>query len=107
MKIKVITNEKIIFDTGDYIRFDHKQDCCENNWADFSQLEDTVAMDFEFNMDELLFESTDGEGFRFGNDGNMFFVPCYSDQNGYYSSMIDIYFNEDIVLYFECKERLD
>jgi hypothetical protein len=28
----------------------------------------------------------------------MVFVPCYSEQNGYYSCDVDIYYNGDLVL---------
>jgi hypothetical protein len=34
----------------------------------------------------------------------MFFVPCYSEQNGYYSSDIDIYLNGELYTHFECEE---
>jgi len=37
----------------------------------------------------------------------MFFVPCYSEQNGYYSSDVDIFFDNNCVLNLECKEMLD
>ena len=47
-------------------------------------------MNYEFPVD-LTFEKVDGSGFRFGGT-YMFFIPCYSDQNSYYSSNIYIYF---------------
>lgn len=116
MKIKQITEEKIIFDNGNFITYDHEPDCCEWNYADFEQLKDTVSMDIEFD-EKLLFEAIDGYGFKFGNLGNMFFVPCYSYQNGYYSTDIQIYYGYDNkdgflsikeeVLYFNCEEKLD
>lgn len=34
----------------------------------------------------------------------MFFVPCYSEQNGYYSRDVDIYFNDEKVLGLRCVE---
>lgn len=41
----------------------------------------------------------------FGNEPQkLFFVPCYSEQNGYYSSDIEIYFNGKKVLQLECEE---
>lgn len=44
-------------------------------------------------MEHLKFEEVDGYGFRFGNGGDeMFFIPCYNVQNGYYSSDVDIYY---------------
>lgn len=91
MKIKRITDEYILFDNGSKITFDHEQDCCEYNYADFTQLEDTGVEQEEF-KEPLIFESLN-EGFRFGNKGKMYYVPCYSSQNGYYSYDVDIYYN--------------
>ncbi len=91
MKIKEIDFEHILFDNGSKITFDHDQNCCEWNYADFEQLKDTVAMDIDFD-ENLIFEGVDEAGFRFGNKENMFFVPCYSEQNGYYWLLIYKYF---------------
>lgn len=91
MKIKEVTSEYIKFDNGNEITFDHCQDCCEWNYADFEQLDDIArATDFDPN---LKFEIVENSGFRFGNEGKMFFVPCYSEQNGYYSNDVEIYYN--------------
>lgn len=95
MRIKEITNEKITFDNGNYIAYDHNQDCCEWNYADFSYLvEEAGIMNYDF-PEELMFEVVDGSGFRFGSAYRKFFIPCYSNQNGYYSSDIDIYYNTE------------
>ena len=39
MKIKKVTEEVIVFDNGTVITYDHCQDCCEDNYADFKQIE--------------------------------------------------------------------
>ena len=104
MKIKKITGEHILFDNGSKITYDHDQSCCEWNYADFEQLKDTVAMDTEFD-ENLIFEAVDEAGFRFGNEGNMFFVPCYSEQNGYYSTDLQIFYNGEEVLSLNCEEK--
>lgn len=98
MKIKEIADEKIVFDNGDIISYDHIQDCCEFNYADFESLEDPYygACHTEFNT-PILFETAVG-GFRFSNEGKMFYVPCYSEQNGYYTADLDIYYNDNLVL---------
>ena len=99
MKIKQVTEVDITFDNGNRIYFDHDQDCCEHNYADFKQIDD-LAWEWEFDED-LKFESCPHSGFRFGNEGRMVFVPCYSDQNGYYTTWIDIYYAQcwrDILL---------
>lgn len=106
MRIKEVDTYMIVFDNGNTITFDHEQDCCENNFADFEQIEET-ALYHEFD-EEMVFEAIDGSGFRFGNkNGLMIFVPCYSDQNGYYTDEIDIYYNGERVLTFDCEERID
>ena len=110
MKIIEITEVDITFDNGNRIWFDHKQDCCEHNYADFKQIDD-LALEQEFDED-LKFESCPNSGFRFGNEGRMVFVPCYSSQNGYYSTWINIYYarcwtgtllDDDLVLGFAAK----
>ena len=37
----------------------------------------------------------------------MFFVPCYSFQNGYYSSDVDIELNGEVVLNVGCTIEYD
>ncbi len=102
MKIKQICEDWIEFDNGDTITFDHDQNCCEHNFADFSQLED-IATEVEFDSG-LIFEAVENSGFRFGSKNTpMFFIPCYSSQNGYYTTEIDIYYNNKIVLSFNAE----
>lgn len=105
MKIIEVADEYIKFDNGNSITYDHERDCCETNWADFEQLDD-VARAHNFS-ENIIFEAVEESGFRFGDKKAMFFVPCYSDQNGYYSSSIDIYYNNVRVLAFEAEMRKD
>lgn len=94
MKIILITDEEILFDNGCKLTYYHTADCCEHNYADFTQLEDTGIENEEFEFNTKMFEFKDGEGFRLvAKSGNKYFVPCYSCQNGYYSSDLDIIFN--------------
>jgi len=96
MKIKEVTKDDIVFDNGNVITHDHEQDCCEHNYADFEELQED-AKDYEFDED-LIFEKVTG-GFRFGSKNTpMFFIPCYSDQNGFYGFDVDIYYNDKKVL---------
>lgn len=99
MKIVEITGTEIKFDNGNTITYDHIQDCCEYNYADFLYLcdeSDVEGYDFE---PPLWFERVEGAGFRFGNrDKRMFFVPCYSEQNGYYNDEVDIYYNGHLAI---------
>lgn len=97
MRILKITEYAIEFDNGKDISFDHDQDCCEHNYADFEQL-DSLARDVDFSA-PLVFEECE-YGFRFGNPPiNMFFVPCYSEQNGYYSNELDIWYDDKEVIH--------
>lgn len=102
MKIKEINEHMILFDSGATITYAHDADCCEWNYADFAQLDD-VAKDYDFD-ENLIFEKIEKAGFRFGDTRQMFFVPCYSEQNGYYSFNLDIFFNNHTVL---CIEECD
>lgn len=93
MKITKITDTAIIFDNGNSITYDHAQDCCEFNYADFSIITpNTIGYDWDFNTD-LQFQVIEDMGFIFGDEDRKIFVPCYSEQNGYYSTDIDIYYN--------------
>lgn len=93
MKIIKVDNYSITFDNEMKLTSFHAPDCCEYNYADFSQLDD-IALDVEFDL-PLEFEGM-GYGFRFGNKpSKMFFIPCYSEQNGYYSDSVDIIFNNE------------
>lgn len=106
MRIKKVTDKAIIFDNGMLITFDHCRDCCEYNYADFSILTpNTVNFDYDF--DEIQFKAVDGMGFKFGCEGHWIFIPCYSEQNGYYTDEIDIYFCGEHVLHFRCDFRCE
>ena len=99
MKIKEITSEYILFDNGKQITFENDQNCAYN-FADFLALKGTIGEEFnwyEF-KEPLNFEYVENYGFRFGNGSNMFFVPCYSIQNGWYSDSVKIFFNGEEVL---------
>lgn len=94
--INWITDEEIHFTNKKRITYKHIQDCCEHNYADFKQVED-IALEYEF-TEPLQFEIVEDYGFRFGNEGKMVSVPCYSEQNGYYDGTVDIYYDEKCVL---------
>ena len=101
MKIKSINDSAITFDNGMDITFDHVADCCEYNYAAFEEIGD-LAKNLEFS-ENLIFEAIPGSGFWFGDSPqNMVFVPCYSEQSGYYSSDVDIYYNDKKVLNVDC-----
>jgi hypothetical protein len=105
--IKIVRAEKeiLVFSDGTTITSCHCQDCCEYNYADFSAIDD-LAREWEFRH-PLTFEASN-YGFRFGNKDKMVFVPCYSEQNGYYSYSVEIYYNGAPVFYdLECRDAYD
>lgn len=101
MRIKKVTDGYIEFNTGDTLYSYHMPACCEYNYAAFKEVDD-LALEADFDQ-PLMFEAVFG-GFRFGNEGKMFFVPCYSNQNGYYTNEVDIELNGSRVL--SCKGTL-
>ena len=93
MKIVDVTEEKIIFDDDSCIEFYHKRECCEWNYADFSQIE-SLAMSTDF-VSPIEFEVVEFYGFRFGNKPlKMFFIPCYTEQNGCYGYDLEIFYKD-------------
>lgn len=109
MKIKEVTREHILFDNGNKIEYEMYDSpvCYVDNYADFEQIEDMAyTTDFPEN---LVFEKVSGFGFRFGGAGTyMFFVPCYSEQLGYYCYEVRIIYNGKPVLEdVECVEPDD
>lgn len=105
-KIISIEENELKFSDGTRIHCDHEQDCCEYNYADFNALDD-IARGYDFDTANLKFRAVDGCGFCFGDHPQrMFFVPCYSDQNGYYSDQIDVYLNGELQIEnMSCEER--
>ena len=64
--------------------------------SEFPELKGCKEGDFS---EPLVFESCD-YGFRFGNPPiNMFFVTCYSIQNGYYPNELDILYDGKEVIH--------
>lgn len=100
MKIKSITDRMITFDNGakmvQYCPFEN-----ETGYAAFSEI-DKEALEFEFRK-TIMFDVGYRGGIMFGSVKRMFFIPCYSKQSGYYSSDIQIYYNQRKVLDFDAK----
>ena len=108
MKIKDIDYQAIEFDNGSRIVYDHDQNCCEDVYAGFEQVDDLAR---SHDYDENLIFEKDPHGFLFGDKKRMFFVPCYNIQNGCYDGTLTIYYNGKEVLEFEpemeCREPGD
>lgn len=120
MKIKKWDDDYIWFTDGATISYDHKQECCECNYADFSVLE-VFYQNEEFDDFEVI--PVDDCGFilslKLPEPNRLYYdyypqtkkilIPCYSDQNGCYSSDLTIIINrpncEPKVIRLECEER--
>lgn len=77
----------IEFDDGSVLIDIHEQDCCEEVYADFSNLDsDIMSYDFKKNIQIKNAKY----GFKFSDGCRWFFVPCYNCQNGYYSDNLEI-----------------
>ncbi len=83
MKAIKIDKKGILFDDGTTISHSHYQECCEEVYADWEQIEELFR---QSEFDEIKIEGVKGSGFRL----NGFFVPCYNEQNGYYGSDLDL-----------------
>ena len=83
-KVDYWDEDKIVFTNGIEITDYHDQDCCEHVYADWKQLEDTEIKNRIFN--DIKIEPIKDSGFRL----NGFFVPCYDEQNGYYSNNLEL-----------------
>lgn len=77
----------IEFSNGSVLVDLHDQDCCENVYADFSNL-DSDIMSYDFKDTIKIKEARNG--FKFGDGRRWFFVPCYNAQNGYYNDALSI-----------------
>ena len=101
MKITKWDEDRITFDDGSYISYDHNQDCCEYNYADFSVLDVMLGRDKDYTeFDSFKINAVDDGGFLIKlklPDNRILckpyrniFIPCYSEQNGYYTTNITI-----------------
>lgn len=101
--IDEVTDEHILFQNGSEITFSHDADCCEWNYADFKQLDD-LGRSAPYFINELDFGHVPNAGFSMQDAfGRRHFIPCYSEQNGYYSSDVDIYLDGVAVLNVEAE----
>lgn len=83
-------SDVLVLSDGTEITFDGEENSGPNdcyNYADWSALEDTGFFeDKTITAKTLKLERVEPYGFRI----NGYFVPCYSSQNGYYTSMLTI-----------------
>jgi hypothetical protein len=101
-------------DTDSHIKIahHHKQFCCENVSVDWSYVQDTSLKKIQSLIGKRLLRLTikgvsdTGVLFRIsyfeaGFEGSVesfaFLAPCYNEQNGYYSSELDLLVNGSVI----------
>ena len=104
MKIVKIDSIGIEFDNGAKLTHFHYQDCCENVYADWKNIQvltkigrnsiSTEELDFDENLTEHIL-GLKGVGFVLEDkNGIQLFVSCYNQQNGYYSSDLELIYTD-------------
>ena len=112
MKIEKINDCGIIFNNGTKLSHYHRQDCCENVYADWEYLKqynvlpstgETISI-YDIEFDDSITNNIDYEknmGIKLiSKTGDKWFIPCYNEQNGYYSS------NLSLIIEFEDKPTI-
>lgn len=101
IKLTKFDDEMVYFSDGSTISYSHDQECCECNYADFSVLENYKNL-LDKEWDDFTVGPIDGTGIMLTLIGHNEFgipitpgilIPCYSEQNGYYSANLDISVN--------------
>lgn len=120
MKITKWDDDRIYFSDGSTISYQHEQDCCEYNYADFSVLDVMLGHDKDYTeFDSFKINAVDYGGFLIklklpdnrilcGPYRNIF-IPCYSEQNGYYTTNITIVYSDKdgtVITYWDLSAQL-
>ncbi len=107
MKITKVDKSGIEFDNGLKLTVYHEYECCENVYADFSHIQVLTKVGrnkfdittLNFHKDILNFITLEkGVGFSINSlEGIQLFVSCYSIQNGYYSTALELRYNNRVL----------
>lgn len=102
LRIKEIFATEVIFDDGSILTSEHRPDCCENHYIDFSNLAlcnldvvtgETINIyerEFDFS-NRINFGRVDGVGvLLYDTKGSKYLCNGYGYNNGYYSTDIDL-----------------
>ena len=91
-KVTKVTSDYIEFDNKVQLFSDHRQDCCESHYLDFSNLSlsDFEGLEFNLNNDEF-FKRIEDFGIELRPiNGFPVRIPGYGYNNGYYSSNLSL-----------------
>jgi hypothetical protein len=92
LKVVKVGPESILFDNGVTLESYHDTDCCESHYLSFSDLtlEDFNGLEFDLS-DDNFFKRVEGYGIELvPKIGYPVRVPGYGNNNGYYSSQLDL-----------------
>lgn len=91
-KIVSVNKEYLLFDTGYKLESDHDQGCCESHYLDFDGVSDQPYEDLEFDLsNDKFFNRVEGFGIELiPVSGSPLRIAGYGDNNGYYSSNLDL-----------------
>jgi hypothetical protein len=97
MKITSLAEDRIQFDNGSRIEFEHWQDCCEQVYADCENIQSLSTENFpykevEFNEPPEFFMEEGVGVVLVAKTGMKYLISCYNKQNGYYSSKLSMSF---------------
>ena len=109
-------DQYIKFDNGEELSYYHDQECCEDVYADFKGMQvmgvqpENFVYAYELDFFENVLDSIvpiDGLGFYLvSKQGICILVPCYNDQNGYYSSDLTLCYKGKKMDISECVKNV-
>lgn len=98
MKIIAWDTDDIYFSDSSFICYEHEADCCEYNYADFGVLstfyhgEEFSSVFIEAKEKGFLLHLRDVAQFKQFGETMKIWIPCYSDQSGYYSADLTVFY---------------
>ena len=103
MKITHIDRDVIMFDNGKTLQTFHDQDCCEDVYADFENMQvmgerkknyvSVRDLDFFENILDSVVPIEEVGFYLVTKQGVCILVSCYDIQNGYYSSNLTLIYD--------------
>lgn len=111
LKVVKVDSDYIEFENGTKLYSNHDDECCESHYLSMSdlKLEDFEGLEFDLTNDNF-FKRIEGYGIELVPiNGHSVKIPGYGDNNGYYSSHLDLvleYADRSIKIYdiSECQE---
>lgn len=97
-KVVGLLDEGFLFDDGFKLESEHEADCCEHHYlsTDDLTLEDFEYLEFNLDIEGGFFNRIEGYGIELVPiNGWSVKVPGYGDNNGYYSSQLNLSLRKD------------